>query len=107
MDILVCGDQTVDVCPFLEHLLTKKRTPLLQNFLERSKDVLQEEIYKLSTSERVGIPQFSSLRNLVDEYRRRCLRVASLESALTCLAQLAHFIGYVIPLIGQNRSNNL
>ncbi|QGA19295.1 hypothetical protein EYB26_006984 [Talaromyces marneffei] len=93
MDILIYGDQTVDVCPFLDHLFKKKRTPLLQNFLERSKIVLQDEICRLSRTERVGIPQFSSLRGLVDEYQRRCPRVASLESALTCLAQLAHFIG--------------
>lgn len=93
MDIIVCGDQTVDVCPFLAQVLVKKRTPLLQTFFQRIRIVFQEETSFLPWDQRTQIPHFSSMRSLVDEYYRRGVRIPSLESAFTCLAQLAHFIG--------------
>ncbi|KAH8689371.1 putative polyketide synthase [Talaromyces proteolyticus] len=93
MDILVCGDQTVDVCPFLVDILIKKRTPLFQAFIRKVKVILENEITLLSSYQRAQIPPFSSLRELVDEYHRRGVHIASLESAFACIAQLAHFIG--------------
>lgn len=93
MEIIICGDQTVDVCPFLAQALVRKRTPLLQTFFQRIRGVLEEEINLLPWEKRTKIPHFSNLRGLVDEYSRGGVHIPSLESAFTCLAQLSHFIG--------------
>ncbi|PYI02699.1 putative polyketide synthase [Aspergillus sclerotiicarbonarius CBS 121057] len=91
--ILVIGDQSLDPTPFLLHALVKKPTPLLQAFLRDVEIGLRLEIARLSHQTRTQIPAFSSLHELVEQYRRRETHIAPLDSALTCLAQFTHFIG--------------
>jgi hypothetical protein len=92
MDVLIFGDQTADVQSFLRKALGKQN-PLLQSFFRRTCAMLQDEAANLTYRTRSQIPVFSDLARLVDDYYRGEIRAASLESAFTCLAQLAHFIG--------------
>lgn len=94
MDILVFGDQTVQAHALLRKVFLKQGRPLLRSFLQETQCVLADEISKLVYDRRVRIPYFSTLRELVDRYYKAGVRDASLESALMCLAQLAHFIGF-------------
>ncbi|RAH69481.1 putative polyketide synthase [Aspergillus aculeatinus CBS 121060] len=91
--ILVVGDQSVDPTPFLVHALVKKPTPLLQAFLRDVQPLLRREIEGLPHGTRSLIPAFASLHELVEQYQRQGVHLASLDSALTCLAQFTHFIG--------------
>ncbi|PYI20253.1 putative polyketide synthase [Aspergillus violaceofuscus CBS 115571] len=93
-DILVVGDQSVDPTPFLVHALVKKPTPLLQAFLRDVQPVLRRELEGLPHATRSLIPAFASLHELVEQYQRQGVHLASLDSALTCLAQFTHFIGF-------------
>lgn len=92
MDVLIFGDQTADVQSFLRKALGKQN-PLLQSFFQRTCAMLQDEVANLTYRARSQIPIFSDLARLVDDYYRGEIRTTSLESAFTCLAQLAHFIG--------------
>lgn len=93
MQIYVFGDQTVDSRPFLRQICQRKGL-LLTSFLERAGNALYEEVSSLSNIQRGGrIPDFSNVLELVERSSTARLPHPAVESALVCLAQLAHFIG--------------
>ena len=93
MQIYVFGDQTVDSRPFLRQVCQRKGL-LLTTFLECAGNALHEEISSLSNIRRGGrIPDFSNVLELVERSSTARLHHPAVESALVCLAQLAHFIG--------------
>lgn len=93
MDIILFGDQTVEVRSFLNKVLLKQNSPLLSKFLQTTQDVLRNEVSHLPKDSRKRIPNFSTVHELVERYFSTGLPDAALESALVCLAQLSHFIG--------------
>ncbi|KZF26968.1 conidial yellow pigment biosynthesis polyketide synthase [Xylona heveae TC161] len=95
MDLLVFGDQEVDIHAFLQKIwLAGKQNTLLGTFLERTGLALREEIARLPGLERQKIPNFTNIHELAKRYHEAGQRHASVETALSCVAQLAQFIGY-------------
>ena len=95
MDVILFGDQTVDPKQFLTKVLRRKGSPLLSAFLEQVQVALQEEISVLPAACRKDLPAFSNPAELVERYHAAEQHNIAIESTLTCLAQLTHFIGQV------------
>jgi len=95
MDVILFGDQTVDPKQFLLKVLRRKGYPLLFSFLEQVQVALQDEIASLPSRSRKSLPPFSNMAELVERYYEADQPDAAIESTLTCLAQLSHFIGHV------------
>ncbi|KAK2629894.1 hypothetical protein QTJ16_000714 [Diplocarpon rosae] len=94
MDVILFGDQTADPKTFLTKVLRRKGSPLLHSFLEQVQVALQDEISSLPSSSRRDLPPFSNVAELVERYYNAERYSIAMESTLTCLAQLSHFIGY-------------
>jgi hypothetical protein len=58
--------------------------------------VLREEVQKLPKTQRDQIPDFLTTWDLVEAYYTKGEKVAQLESCMVTIAQLSHYIGYVI-----------
>lgn len=92
------GDQTYDVGPHLKELLLSSRysNGLINDFLHGSYDAVRAEMYQLQSQERECLPRFTCVQDLVlwairnPNERNRCV---PLNMALTCMYQLAVFIG--------------
>jgi hypothetical protein len=93
MDIVLFGDQTSDFQALLSKALIRKDLPLLSSFLEKVSVALEDEISSLPAAIRRGFPLFSNAAEFVDRYYQSKLPNAAADSAITCLAQLTHFIG--------------
>jgi hypothetical protein len=100
MDILLFGDQAVDVYPFLHKLLTQReRTTLLTSFLNHVTASLRTDISNLPRLQRQEIPPLNNLLEFLGGYRKSKCRSAPVENALLCVSQLAHWIGYDLSLL--------
>lgn len=96
------GDQTCNVGPLLKELMLGSRhiNPLVNDFLRGSYDALRAELYRLPPQERNCLPRFTCVEDLIlwasrsPDASHRCV---PLSMALTCMYQLAAFIGYVSP----------
>ena len=95
MDVVLFGDQTVNCEAFLKKTLRRKGCPLLSSFLEQVTSVLQAEISTLPSASRRLLPNFSNVAEFVERYYAESQPDVAIESTITCLAQLTHFIGYV------------
>lgn len=92
------GDQTYDVGPHLKKLLLASRhsNDLVNDFLRGSYDAVRAELYQLPSHERDCLPRFTCVEDLVlwasrsTNERHRCV---PLNMAVTCIYQLAVFIG--------------
>jgi hypothetical protein len=90
MDVVICGDQTADFHAFLSKVLIRRDLPL-SSFLEKVHVALQDEISSLPATLRRSFPPFSNVAEFVDRLADQPNPAA--ESAITCIAQLTHFIG--------------
>jgi hypothetical protein len=97
MDIVLFGDQTVDCETFLKKVIRRKGLPVLSSFLEQVHLALQDEVSRLPTDSRRDIPAFSNVAEFVERYYEATKPDLAIESAITTLAQLTHFIGYELP----------
>ncbi|KAL9111506.1 MAG: hypothetical protein Q9227_003993 [Pyrenula ochraceoflavens] len=93
MEVYIFGDQTADCRTFLSKVFPRKGDILLHSFLERASVALREEI-SCHPSTKSNIPSFGTVQELADRYYQGNAPNAAIESALVCLAQLAHFIGF-------------
>lgn len=93
-EVYVFGDQTADCRAFFSKVFTRKDDVLLQSFLERAGDAVRiENKYRSHPSK--AVPNFLTIQELVDRYYRGEAKDSAIESALVCISQFAHFIGYV------------
>lgn len=92
-EVYVFGDQTADCRAFFTKVFTRKDDVLLQSFLERASEAVRTENKARSHPSR-AVPNFNTIQELVDRYYRGELKDAAVESALVCISQFAHFIGY-------------
>ena len=100
MDLLVLGDQAVDTYLFLKDVLARgKSNTIFSSFLARVSAALREEVAQLPRLDRECIPDFSTVQELADRYHDQCILNPAIESALLCISQLGHYIGYVIYLL--------
>lgn len=96
IDILFFGDQTVDTHAFLKSVLTRgKSNPLINSFIVKASALLREEVAQLPSLDRQSIPNFSTVQELSDRHHEGQLVNTAIESALLCISQLAHYLGYV------------
>jgi iron transport multicopper oxidase len=93
-EVYVFGDQTADCRAFFAKVFTRKDDVILQAFLERAGDALRVENTNRSHPSK-AVPNFSTVQELVDRYYRGDAKDAAVESALVCISQFTHFIGYV------------
>ncbi len=93
-EVYVFGDQTADCRAFFAKVFTRKDDVILQAFLERAGDALRIENRNRSHPSK-AVPNFSTVQELVDRYYRGEAKDAAVESALVCISQFTHFIGYV------------
>lgn len=93
--VLCFGDQSSDFRPIIRRVSQEHGNPLLEAFLERSSAALRSEVAREPRSEQQQIAGFTSILDLVERYTESKSPVSStLETALTCVAQIACFIRY-------------
>lgn len=105
MDVILFGDQTVDCQSFLKKALRRKNSPILSNFLEQVHAALQDELASLPSTVRRHVLVFSSVSEFTERYYEADDPDLAVESAITCLAQLTHFIGYVSGILEEESIN--
>lgn len=92
MDVLLFGDQAVEVYPYLHRLLfQREHTSLLTSFLNHVTSNLRLDISNLPRLQRQKIPPLTNLLEFVELYQSS-QRVAPVDSALLCISQLAQWI---------------
>lgn len=98
MAFLLFGDQSLDTHGFLADFCRLGKPGVLSKaFLDQAGDALRVEIDLLPRLERQKIPIFKTLTQLNERYHRQSLKYPGIDSALLCVAQLAHYIEYVHP----------
>jgi hypothetical protein len=93
MAFLLFGDQSLDTHDFLADFFRQGNPSVLsREFLKLAGDALRDEIDKLPRVERQKIPLFRSLQQLNQRYHAIKIKSPGIDSALLCIAQLAHYI---------------
>ena len=95
LDVLLFGDQTGDYVAIFRSLLQNNDDVYLKAFLDKIYITLREEVSLQPLSIREQFPGFSSIPDLVARYAEPDVSKSNaLESALTCISQLACFFWY-------------
>lgn len=94
-EVYVFGDQTADCRAFFAKVFPRKDDVLLQSFLEKVAEAVRYENRTRSHPSK-AVPNFSTIQELVNRYYSSEEKDAAIESALVCISQFAHFIGYVL-----------
>lgn len=93
MSFLLFGDQSLNTYPFLADFYRNGNPSILaRTFLEQAGHALREEIDSLGKLERPKFPVFLTLQQLNEKYQAQERRHPGLDSALLCIAQIAHYI---------------
>ncbi|KAI0473239.1 polyketide synthase [Xylariaceae sp. FL0804] len=93
MAFLLFGDQSLDTHGFLADFFRQGNPSILsKEFLARAGDALRDEIDQLPRVERQKIPIFRTLQQLNERYHSQSVKCPGIDSALLCIAQLAHYI---------------
>ncbi len=95
MAFLLFGDQSLDTHGFLADFYRQGNPSVLsKEFLQRAGDALRVEVESLPRTRRERIPIFKSLQQLNEKYHGQSNKYPGVDSALLCIAQLAHYIEY-------------
>ena len=93
MAFLLFGDQSLDTHGFLAEFCRQGNPSILAKvFIERAGQALRDEIESLRKLERAKIPVFRTLQQLNERYHGQSIKHPGIDSALLCIAQLAHYI---------------
>ncbi|CAI4215230.1 unnamed protein product [Parascedosporium putredinis] len=96
MAFLLFGDQSLDTHGFLAEFCRQGNPSILAKaFMERASHALRDEVDRLSKLERANIPSFKTLYQLNEKYYTQERKHPGIDSALLCIAQLAHYIDRV------------
>lgn len=99
INLLLFGDQTGDYRSIFRQVLHIKENTLLTSFFEKAYSALRDEVAKQPRAVREQVSGFTSIADLVARYSDSTdARSNPLESALTCISQIACFIWYVSSL---------
>jgi hypothetical protein len=108
LSFLLFGDQSLDTHGFLADFLRRGNPSVLsREFLKLAGDALKDEIENLPKVERRKMPMFRTLPQLNEGYHTQKIKSPGIDSALLCIAQLAHYIEYVGPIIAPKQSGLL
>lgn len=95
LTFLLFGDQSTDTHGFLADFLRQGNPSILsREFLKSASDALKKEIERLPRAVRRKIPVFRTLAQLNEGYNRTPIKSPGIDSALLCIAQIAHYIDY-------------
>lgn len=97
MDVLLFGDQTSDCRFALRWALQQKKNVILTSFFERVGAALRHEVSRQPRLVRNRIPEFTSIKDLLERYDELQSANPILDSTLMCICQLASFIRYGYP----------
>ena len=90
MAFLLFGDQSLNVHECLADFFAAANHGILcKSFLEQTASAVRQEIDRCSEVDRRRMPAFTSIQELNECYRITAQRIAALDSALLCVAQLA------------------
>ncbi|KAL7623342.1 hypothetical protein AAE478_007023 [Parahypoxylon ruwenzoriense] len=93
MSFLLFGDQSLDTHGFLADFYRRGNPSVLsREFLRLAGDALRDEVDQLPRGERQKIPPFRTLQHLNERYHAQSIKFPGIDSALLCIAQLAHYI---------------
>ncbi|KAI0881801.1 polyketide synthase [Annulohypoxylon maeteangense] len=93
MAFLLFGDQSLDTHGFLADFYRRGNPGVLsKEFLRLAGDALKDEVERLPQEERRNIPTFRKLQQLNEKYHAQPVKFPGIDSALLCIAQLAHYI---------------
>lgn len=93
MSFLLFGDQSSQTYAFLADFYRQGNPSILAKaFLDQTGESLRREIDGLGNLDRVKIPNFRNLQQLNERYHAQSVKHAGIDSALLCIAQLAHYI---------------
>ncbi|KEZ40717.1 Conidial yellow pigment biosynthesis polyketide synthase [Scedosporium apiospermum] len=93
MAFLLFGDQSLDTHGFLAEFCREGNPSILAKaFLERATHALREEVDGLTRLQQANIPSFRTLYQLNEKYHTQDQKHPGIDSALLCIAQLAHYI---------------
>ena len=96
MSFLLFGDQSLSTHAFLADFCRHGNPGILaKTFLELAANALREEIDRLGKLQRSKLPTFRTLAQLNERYHKQSIKHSGIDSALLCVAQLAHYIEYV------------
>ena len=95
--ILFFGDASQDPFGALDSLIRcAKEDTLVRKFLDNARTTLQEELFRLPEVERLGLPDFESLTQLIRSHRDGELEHPALQTTGMVIIQLASYISYVL-----------
>lgn len=95
MAFLLFGDQSLDTHGFLADFYRLGNPSVLsKEFLRRAGEALRVEVDNLPRTQRQVIPVFRTLQELNEKYHGQSIKYPAIDSALLCVAQLAHYIEY-------------
>lgn len=95
---LLFGDQSLSTHAFLADFCRRGQPSILaKTFLDQAASALRDEIESLGKLQRTKLPTFRTLPQLNERYHQQKIKHAGIDSALLCVAQLAHYIEYVRP----------
>ncbi|RYP30428.1 hypothetical protein DL767_006239 [Monosporascus sp. MG133] len=93
MAFLLFGDQSLDTHGFLADFYRRGNPSLLsKEFLRRAGEALKDEVDNMPRVHRQRIPVFRTIQELNERYRGLSIKYPGIDSALLCVAQLAHYI---------------
>ena len=97
LHIVLFGDQTGDCRSIFRQVLHIKDNTFLTSFFEKAYSALRDEVAQQPRAVRDQVSGFTSITDLVARYSDSTdAKSNPLESALTCISQIACFIWYVI-----------
>lgn len=91
LQVFLFGDQTFDFAADLKTLLQSNSNPILSAFFEQTYYALRAEVNRVPVTQRIQFPRFSSLGDLLSEFREGNTNPA-FQTALACAFQLGNFI---------------
>ncbi|KAI0879113.1 polyketide synthase [Hypoxylon argillaceum] len=95
LSFLLFGDQSLDTHGFLADFLRRGSPSVLsREFLKLAGDALRDEIENLPRVQRSKMPKFRTLPQLNAGYHGQDIKFPGIDSALLCIAQLAHYIDH-------------
>ena len=92
MRLLLFGDQTSSQLLFLRRAAALNDNSANGIFLAQAGSVLKAEIHRLPHEQRVKIPNFLKLLDLVIIYEEQDLKIPELESAFLTIYQISWFL---------------
>ncbi|KAK2014996.1 beta-ketoacyl synthase domain-containing protein [Colletotrichum eremochloae] len=92
MSLYLFGDQTFNIAEGLKDLLRYRTNPLVDDFLEKSYQLIRNELYLLPSAVRESLPRFTCIEDIVLLGTQNEGKCNALDLALTCVYQIGTFI---------------